>query len=355
MEFFDMSSNQQRGRNALLGLAMGDSLSWTSMFHRSVLLPPWTRRIRREMDAASESNNVIVTPMPFSLNQPAEHFDLSPALCTEWSAFTAETLLHSGPERFAEELLIQWRELADSPNPVRGYVSTQGALQNIRNGILPPQSGRQHPHYFDDSALLRAVPIGVYCGSDGTLAARLAGLDAAVTNSEDGIWGAQSVAVTVGQLTAGSTIDAAMRQGIAVLPEGSWIRRSVDEAFRITAGASAVVPLIPELQRKIVNREYSYGNVAAETLALAFAIVKLHGSEFNSALSDATAFPKSAESLPSLVGALAGAHSNVPVAGRAWTDSITTLKGIALPAFVGKNYLSIIEEVLQHAENRRTS
>lgn len=350
-----MSSKNQRGRNAMLGLAMGDALSWTSMFHRSVLLPPWTRRIRREMDAASESNNVIVTPMPFSLNQPAEHFDLCPALCTEWSAFTAEILLHSGPDRFEEELLQGWKELAGSPNPVRGYVSTQGALQNICNGILPPQSGRQNPHYFDDSALLRAVPIGVYCGNDSVLAARLAGIDASVTNSEDGIWGAQAVAVAVGQLTAGNGVEAAIHHGVSALPDGSWIRRSVDEAQRIIAGATSILLLIPELQRKIVNREYSYGNVAAETLALAFAIVKLHGSEFNSALSGATAFSKSGESLPSLVGALAGAHSEAPVAVGTWIESITTLKGIALPAYAGKNYPSIIEELLQHAEKRRTS
>lgn len=350
-----MSSKIQRGRNAMVGLAVGDSLSWTSMFHRSVLLPPWSRRIRREMDAASETNNVIVTPMPFSLNQPAEHFDLGPALCTEWSAFTAETLLQSGPDRFEMELLSRWKELAGSPLPVRGYVSTQGALQNIRNGILPPHSGRQNPHYFDDSAMIRAVPIGVYCGSETVLAAHLAGIDASVTNSEDGIWGAQAVAVAIGQLTAGNGIDAAIHQGISVLPDGSWIRRSADEAQRIVAGATTILPLIPELQRKIVNREYSYGNVAAESLALAFALLKLHGNDLNSAISGATAFPKSAESLPSLVGALAGACNAAEFAGIAWTDSIAALKGIAIPSFAGKDYPALIEELLKHAEDRTPS
>ena len=46
-----MNELQQRARNAMIGLAIGDAISWTSMFHRSVLLPLWTRRIRREMDS----------------------------------------------------------------------------------------------------------------------------------------------------------------------------------------------------------------------------------------------------------------------------------------------------------------
>lgn len=83
-----MSDIKQRAKNAMIGLAIGDSISWTSMFHRSVLLPPWTRRIRREIDAASETTNVIVTPMPFSLNQPAKYFNISPTDETEWAAFS---------------------------------------------------------------------------------------------------------------------------------------------------------------------------------------------------------------------------------------------------------------------------
>ena len=68
-----MNEIKQRAKNAMIGLAIGDSISWTSMFHRSVLLPQWTRRIRREIDASSETTNVLLTPMPFSLNQPAKY------------------------------------------------------------------------------------------------------------------------------------------------------------------------------------------------------------------------------------------------------------------------------------------
>ena len=90
-----MNDLKQRAVNAMIGLAIGDALSWTAMFHRSVLLPPWTRRKRREIDIESEMTNVIITPMPFSLNQPAQHFAISPTDETEWAAFTADILLRS--------------------------------------------------------------------------------------------------------------------------------------------------------------------------------------------------------------------------------------------------------------------
>jgi len=44
---------KQRAFNAMMGLATGDAISWPSLYHRSYLLPFWTRRIRREIDCES--------------------------------------------------------------------------------------------------------------------------------------------------------------------------------------------------------------------------------------------------------------------------------------------------------------
>ena len=62
-----MNELKIRARNAMIGLAIGDAISWSAMFHRSYLLPPWTRRIRREIDASSEATNVILQPTPFRM------------------------------------------------------------------------------------------------------------------------------------------------------------------------------------------------------------------------------------------------------------------------------------------------
>ena len=340
-----MNDLKQRATNAMVGLAIGDALSWTAMFHRSFLLPPWTRRVRREIDSDSEKSNVIVTPMPFSLNQPAQHFSISPTDETEWAAFTSQILLRSNFNSYKQSVLKEWINLAQSTNPIRGGVSTQAALHNLRNGIHPPQSGKENPHYFDDGAMARAVPIGIICAGQPDKAALLAEIDSCVTNSEDGVWAAQAMAVAISLVCSGESINNAITAAYYYLPEFSWIRRTVDEAMQIAQKSESVFSIIPELHNRIVNREYSYGNVAAETLALTFVIADVHGNNFENALLTASGFAKSGETLPAMVGALTGAMHSSAIAGEHWLNAIGSLKGICIPFLAGKNYLTLTEQI----------
>ena len=344
-----MSDIKQRAKNAMIGLAIGDSISWTSMFHRSVLLPPWTRRIRREIDASSEITNVIITPMPFSLNQPSKHFDIAPTDKTEWATFSAEILLSEKFGLYEQRLLDEWTMLANSPSPIRGGISTQAALNNLRNGLKPPQSGKQNPHYFDDGAMSRAIPIGIICAGQPETAARLGETDASVSNSEDGIWAALAMAVAISLICVGQSINESINQAYKYLPESSWIKRTVDEAMSIAGKSDSVFSILPEIQNNIVNKEYSYGNVAPETLALTFIIAKLHGNDFEKAIASAACFAKSGETLPAMVGSLVGATRTKSFGGDNWLTAIETLKGICIPGFVEKNYLKIVEDLSNQA------
>ncbi len=347
-----MNNVRQRARNAMIGLAIGDALSWTAMFHRSFLLPPWTRRMRREIDASAEATNVIVTPMPFSLNRPAKHFNISPTDKTEWAAFTAEILLDSKDESFKQAVLDAWAQLAASADPVRGSVATQAALHNIRNGMSSPRSGKENPHYFDDGAMTRAVPIGVYCAGQPERAAFLAETDASVSNSEDGVWAAQAMAVAISLVCAGENITEAIKNACRYLPESSWVRRVVNEAVTISQQGGSVFSLIPLLHDNIVNREYSYGNVAPETLALTFVIGQLCGNNFETAVMTASCFAKSGETLPAMVGALTGAQHETVIAGDVWLQAITSLQGICIPSLAGKNFISLTEQLANKADQK---
>jgi len=344
-----MNDLKQRAKNSMIGLAIGDSLSWTSMFHRSVLLPQWTRRIRREMDASSETTNIILTPMPFSLNQPAKFFNISPTDKTEWAAFSAEILLKNDFDSYNQSVLDEWVKLSNSKDPVRGGVSTQAALQNLRNGIQPPQSGKQNPHYFDDGAMSRSVPIGIIYSGHPDKAAKLAYIDAIVTNSEDGVWAAQAMAVAISLVCFGASINEAINEAYKYLPETSWIRRTVDEAMSMVKNNDSIFSILPEIQNKIVNREYSYGNAAPETLALTLIIAKLHGNDLEKAITSAACFSKSSETLPAMVGALAGAMQLKSFAGDSWLGAIETLRGISVPGSEGKNYLKLVEDISNQA------
>lgn len=340
-----MNDIKQRARNSMIGLAIGDAMSWTAMFHRSYLLPPWTRRIRREIDIASETTKVIVLPMPFSLNQPAQHLDISPTDDTEWAAFSTKILVGNSFGSYNQSVLKAWLDLAKLSDPIRGSVSTQAALHNLRNGIQPPHTGKENPHYFDDGAMSRAVPIGIVCAGQPDEAARLAEIDASVTNSEDGLWAAQAMAVAISLVCSGKNILDVIDIAYQYLPGESWIRRTVDEALKIIQESRSIFSILPELQIKIVNREYSYGNVAPETLALTFAIARLHGNNFETAVTTALGFAKSGESLPAMVGALVGAIHPKTIAEESWLNAIRLLKGICIPSLAGMDYIMLTEQL----------
>ncbi len=341
MEERHMNVIRQRAQNAMLGLAIGDALSWPAMFHRSYLLPLWTRRIRREMDAASETSNVLPFAMPFSLNQPADVFDIAPTDDSEWAAFTASILLKQDG-RFEGA----WLALAQSSENIRGGVSTQAALSNLRKGMKPPHSGRENPHYFDDGAVCRAVPIGVFCAGNPEKAAQMAALDASVTNAEDGVWAAQAFAAAISLACVGKDLTEIFDTSFQFLPSSSLIRRKVDEAFAIANKGGSLFSMLPELQNATINREYSYGNAAPETLALTFVIVKLARHDFENAVTTAASLAKTADSLPATVGALVGAMNSEVIASESWLAAITTLKGICIPSFAGANYLELTDQLV---------
>lgn len=333
----------------MIGLAIGDALSWPAMFHRSYLLPPWTRRILREIHGASETTNVLALPMPFSLNRPATLFDVSATDDTEWAAFTAGVLLECDPDHFGDSVVRAWMKIARSGETIRGSVGTQAALRNLRRGVVPPRSGKENPHYFDDGAIPRSVPIGVMCVGDPDEAARMTSIDASVTNSEDGVWAAQGMAAAVSLACAGSSIAEVLSGALQCLPGSSWIRRAVDRALGLAGRGKSIFSTLPQLTNTTINREYSYGNVAPETLALTFVVAKSLAHDFERAVTMAAGFPKSADGVPAFVGALVGAMHSEPIASDDWLRAVEVLKGICIPSLAGTSFLTITEKLVERA------
>jgi len=341
-----MSNNLIRSRNAMIGLAIGNAVSWTAMYQRSLLLPQWTRRIRREMEISSESNNVFLQPMPFSLNQNPDIFYLSPSCLTEWAVFTSEILLRCENVSFSKHLVEAWKDLAENEFPIRGSISIKAALKNIREGKTLAQCGKENPHYFDDAAMVRAVPIGVvFAGNKGKSSA-IAEIESSVTNSEDGIWAAQALAVLITELCSGVIMTDAINSSCSLLPPNSWISRIVIEALELSKNKTSAFQILPALQKNILNREYSYGNAAPETFALAITIAKIHADNFEEAVAMASCLPKCGETLPALVGAIVGAHQKKEIADSEWLNAMRLLKGISIPGYAGKKYLDLVDKLL---------
>lgn len=332
-----MNNRQRRARNALLGLALGDAIGWPAMFHRARVLPPWTRRLRREIDAQREEAGVLRVPMPFSLNQPAAAFDFCPTDDTEWAAWTMEKLMGAQCAVTERGTVEAWTALASDPRHVAGGVSTVVALENLRRGLRPPVSGHDNPHYFDDGSACRAVPIGVAYAGAPQEAARAAEIDAAVTNAEDGVWISRAIASAVSVACAGGTSRESIAAATAALPAGSWIARVVAGALAATSAKDGLLSLLPALH-SVLNREYSDGSAAPETLAIALAIVAHVSENLNEGITAAASLAKGADSIPPLVGALCAALNDGEPVPASWMEDLRTLRGVALPGMAGKDY-----------------
>ncbi|HEY8347012.1 MAG TPA: ADP-ribosylglycohydrolase family protein [Symbiobacteriaceae bacterium] len=333
-----------RVAGALLGLAAGDALGWPAQYHRSYQLPFWTRRLRRELDAEGESTHVTRPPVPFSLNQPVEPLRLGPSDDAEWAAFTAMLLIRTSGRMEPEVLIDAWRDLAARQEPVRGPVSVQGALHNLRRGVLPPQSGHDNAHYMDDAAAVRAVPIGACCAGDPERAAALAERDAAVTNALDGLWAARAMAAAVAVAAGGGNAEEAVAAALRELPEGSWIARQTAKALSLSDGAESPFAVIPALSDGILSPIYSYGSLAPETIPLTLALVRITGGDLAQSLPVAAAFARAADSLPALVGGLCGALAGEELIPPAWRERCR-LAGICLPELAGVNLADLARDL----------
>lgn len=336
-----MSEMIDRSRRALLGLAMGDAISWTAMFQRSLLLPPWTRRIRREMDAQNETTGSLRHPMPFALNRDAAPLEPGPAAASEWAAFLMERLLARDGRLDDKSVLEDWRTLAAGEGEIRGPISVLSALANLRAGLLPPACGHDNPHYFDDAAMIRAVPLAVLAAGDPRTASTLAAAEGAVTNDEEGLEGARAVAAGLAAAIASGDGTASLAAALSVLSENGWSARLAERALEIATRASTPWAALPELTRAIVNREYSFGGAAPEVLALLVAVVRLSGGDVPAALGLATAIPKAAESLPALAGAWCAALAGDDAFLEGWDTPLASLRGIALPDLAGSDYRAL--------------
>jgi ADP-ribosylglycohydrolase len=320
------------------GLMLGESLAWTGLYQRSHLLPFWTRRKRREIEADYERDGLIETSLPFALNQPTGAFRLAPGAHCEWLAFQAELLLAGGGTYSQELALEAWRALVPARESLRLTVGQHAVLANLERGAMPPQSGHDNPHYFDDGACFRAVPLLVARGGEPH---ELVRLDASITNSEDGVWAAQAYAAALATALATSDPEASVQAALACLPAGSWAAAEAERALAAARGAGSLFELIHTLSDEHTSHAYNYGDSAPETLALTLATVSYTGGGLEAGLLAALALARTAGSVVPLVGGLCGALG-APVNAPA-----RALVGVALPAVRGTDLAALLRRLTE--------
>ncbi|MGN9818477.1 ADP-ribosylglycohydrolase family protein [Streptomyces sp. SD11] len=361
----------RRIEGLLLGLAAGDAAGWPAARHRATRMPEWTRRLTRELDTFAEQNATTTLPVPIALNQPPEPLRLGPSDDAEWAAFAAEAVLRaadaaalgdlSRDRRMRAAIDLSWNAVASevaaaadrAPEvesavlPLRARISVRAGLGNLANGLRPPASGHDNPHYFDDAACVRACVLAIAHAGDPRSAAELAEFDARYTQDGDGVHGARAMAAAVALALSGADVDACAQAALAELPDATEIGRNARHALALARASEAdghgAFGLVPLLEHQIVDHVYSYGIAAAETVPVALALAVAARGRIAEAVPAAACLSRVADSAPALAGALTGALGGGTAIPAAWRDACRTLSGCTLPRLTGTDLIGLAD------------
>jgi len=332
-----------RAVGCALGLAAGEASGWVAAQHRSTVLPPWTRRLRRELDTFGEQNKLTTPAMPFSLNQPVDALQLGPADDAEWFVFTADHLVSSGAKT-GGDAVEAWLPLVDRRDEIWASVAVKSALDNLATGARPPISGHDQPHFADGSALPRSAAYGLFCSGDPIAAASHARADAEVTNADDGVWAAGAFAAAISAAASGASLPGTVEAAKSELPDDSLATRLATTALDLSVDCDSAYAIVPEIEAAFVDHVYSYPLGAAEYLAATLALVVAADGVFADAVAAAACIARYADSVPALVGALCGALGSPPP--EAWAVRCDTLVGCCLPELAGRSVRAVTEELV---------
>ena len=332
-------SQESKIRGAVLGLAFGDAMSFPASTHRLRLLnvKRSNRMIGLTQFAFDEKQNTY--PTVYTHAQPIEFLAPRPTDDSEWLYFSADIHL-SGIDP-----IDGWLKLASAGEDLRGRTGTLMALDNLKAGKLPPHSGHDNPHYFDDMAMVRSLAAALIFRSKGDLVLDKTKSDAEVTHSEDGIYCALAFATVASSLLADEAVEMAVAKALQQLPEGSWSDRVVTDALKATAGAKTVTEVAYILEDVVIDRIYSYSISAPESLALILCYLRV-ASSANDFLLAGTLNKRKLDSMPALLGAIAGLINGDEWIPAGFIANGSELDGVCIPSLKGKSLRKLAEKII---------
>lgn len=339
-----------RTYGSLIGMAMGDSIGFAAMYHRSLVLPAKRRNRLWSFSQITDKHRINKISMPFTHAMSEEILGLSGTDDTEFAIVSSKILLDCNGELTEENLLKGWMKyIVNREEEVWSGVSERASIENIKKGILPPASGNDNPHHYDDGAVARAVPVGTIYKNQPEKAAEVAGKMAAITNAEDGIYAAQAMAASIAIAFTGATPQQIVEEGLKYIPSETWIRRKIDKALEIlnetNGNGFAAIPL---WHKHVVNAVYNYANIAPETLAVAYAIFLSTDGHMQEGIQLASLLPKQSDTMPAMVGALCGAYQGVEDVPQTWIDVLDEIKGICVPSVMGESIKDVATKLNQY-------
>lgn len=301
-----------------------------------------------------DDNQINKFPLPFTHSAPLAGETFSATDDAEQAALGTAVLLRafenrsSGTREEPElwELFAAWQQIVlPQADDYWGSVADRSAILNTLEGLTAPATGTDNPHFYDDSAVARSLPVGIAYAGDPAAAALVARRLASITNDGVGVDAAAAFASAIASITSGETIRDAIEHAENEIVEDSWLGRKLELAEAIFADAGSLIAAVPAWNDEVANLEYNFGNVAAETVPLALIIAR-ESQSFAEAIGIANLVPKQADTMPAMVGALFGAGHGTSSIPATWRDRVETLRGYGVPSTAGVRLRDLAEQLV---------
>jgi hypothetical protein len=139
------------------------------------------------------------------------------------------------------------------------------------------------------------------------------------------------------------TVEEIITAGMKVLPEGSWMARSMDIAMGICDQKPDIEVAFEDLHTKLWTPEHA---TAAEAIPQVYAIFRLTGGDFRRGLLWSANFGRDADTICGLVCSLAGALHGIDAIPPAWVKQIRHASGVCLDFSTGFDLLELADQLV---------
>ncbi|HRY53244.1 MAG TPA: ADP-ribosylglycohydrolase family protein [Spirochaetia bacterium] len=264
---------------------------------------------------------------------------------TEFGALTARALIDAGGKLTPASAAAAWRKYIIDRGGAKKRAGRPlyGAIENLKRGLEPPESGRCNVMNVDDGAAMRASPHGILFAGDPEAAAASAAADACVSHDADGIWAAEAVAASVAAAIAGGSPDQVVEAGRRRMPAGSWLARQTDLAMAICDEKGDIEEAYEELHTRLWTPEHA---TAPEAIPQVYAVFRLTRGEPRRALLWSANFGRDADTISGLVCSFAGAMRGIEAWPAQWVELVRRASGVCLEFAAEEDLVALSRELV---------
>jgi ADP-ribosylglycohydrolase len=270
---------------------------------------------------------------------------------TDFTLFNAWMLIQHGIQITSEQVAAEWRDKLLSgryfyrPGGFSDVISTR----NLREGLLPPQSGGFNHQMWSDGVAMAISAAGIISAGRPEQAAHLATVLGTVSNGRDGIYAAQAVAAAISMAMVGATPKTMLDAAQANVPADSWTYRALERARATVEKYATLDEKLAALEREVVVSWYPWADLATEAVPVALAVFAASEGNFRRAVTAGVSMGRDADTIGAIVGSLAGAYAGEDAIPDTWRERVQVSTGACIGFIAGRKIVEMADTLAEKA------